>query len=53
MSDEFREMLFVCAAIVTGFGLGVLICHGIGLVVMRLRDLRTGNKRLCVLRRVL
>lgn len=52
MTDEYQEMLFVLAAIFTLFGLGVLICHGIGLVIMWLRDLRTGRKRVCVLRRV-
>jgi len=51
--DEYREMLFVCACIFSLFGLGVLIFHGIGLIVMRLRDLRTGKRRLCVLTRVL
>jgi len=51
--DEYREMLFVCAAIFTGIGGGVLIFYGLGLIIMRLRDLRTGKKRLCLLRRVL
>jgi hypothetical protein len=51
--DEYREMLFVCGAIVTCMGAGVLILHGLGLVIMWLRDLRTGKKRLVILRRVL
>ena len=51
--SEFMEGVFVCAAIFTLFGLGILICHGIGLIIMHIRDLGTGRKRLCVLRRVL
>jgi len=51
--NEYREMLFVCAIIFTGMGAGVLILHGLGLIIMRLRDLRTGKKRLCIVRRVL
>ena len=58
--DEYREMIFVCAVIFTGIGAGVLIFHGIGLVIRRiglmimpLHDISTGKRRLCVLRRVL
>jgi hypothetical protein len=51
--DEYLEMLFACAAITTGLGIGVLILHGCGVFIMWLRDIRTGKKRLCVLRRVL
>ena len=50
---EFWEGILACAAIFVILGGLLIICRGIGLVVMRIRDLRTGRKRLCVLRRVL
>ena len=51
--SEFMEGVFACAAIFVILGGLLIICHCIGLIIMRLRDLRTGKRRLCVLRRVL
>jgi len=50
--EDFEEMLFVCITITTLLFVGVLICHAIGVCIMRLRDLRTGRKHLYILRRV-
>jgi len=49
----FLENLFVCWAIVSVLVGGVMIIHGIGITILRLRDRRTGKKRFYVVRRVL
>jgi hypothetical protein len=38
MQQEFSECLFICAAITTGIGVGVLVFHGIGLLIIKLRE---------------
>lgn len=53
MSEEFTEGLFAYAVIFTLFGLGVILFHCLGLMIMRIRDIRTGRKRILFLRRVL
>lgn len=49
--DEFEVMLLVCWALVTLMFTVVLILHGLGVAIMRLRDRRSGKKRFYILRR--
>jgi len=53
MSEEFMDGIFSCAAIFTLFGLGLILFHCLGLMIMRIRDIRKGRKRLLFLTRVL
>lgn len=50
---DFAENALICLTILTILILGVLAFHGLGLIIMRLRDIRTGKKRFYFLRRVL
>jgi len=49
----FSESIFVCLVLFMLLVGGVLVCHGIGLGLMWLRDRRSGKKRMYAVRKVL
>jgi len=49
----FSEELFICGAIVTAMVAGVLIFHGLGLMVVKIWDRAKQRKRWAVVKRCL